>query len=68
MATNEGVDKAETCDKDKRHGARIAQCDEIQENMNMTVHAACEEEKIGRRRHKKGARFYDSCSASFCLV
>lgn len=44
MLTNEGVDKAETCDKDKRHGARIAQCDEIQENMNMTVHAACEED------------------------
>lgn len=50
MATDEGADKAATCDKDKRHGARIAQCDEIQENMNMTVHAACEEEEEGTEK------------------
>lgn len=54
-------DKGETCDKDKKHAARIAQCDEIQKNMNMnmTGHAARSRKRKGResdrdKRHRKG--------------
>lgn len=57
-------DKGETCDKDKKYAARIAQCDEIQKNMNMnmTGHAARSRKRKGERATEirgteKGARF-----------